>query len=383
MPVTSAAPQETVPVESPWCCQDCIQHGITPAILEELLRQDQREQGVDKPVLKDQRQIMEDKALAMDGQPVLVRILEAGRAPINVTAKLRYLPPDQREYARRPLLLEAAGFEALAIPISKAQQATRTRTDINLRRDIDPADAAQFVAFVAAPDAAPQAGQPAAFRDSYPLHTAKGFQALHMDAFGTSQGIPTEGSPQEWVPELEWILDSTGTVDIIDPLKAADLKLLFDSVDIQGCFRVADPTMQSVVLQGALQQRYQRKLMAAKTSPPHPSNWLTPGHYRLLADKAPIDWAFLYPPLSIADLALAIAVSRTRVGAAMWVPRAYLSDLSTTRLQLLSAFKLQRRLAVVHSWDSSYLWVCIFASSTHRTRMLCPSSAAVTAWTSF
>ena len=135
-------------------------------------------------------------------------------------------------------------------------------------------------------------------------------------------------------------------------------------------------------LREALQQRYQRKLPTTSASPPHPANWLNPGYARALAFRGPVDWVFLYPPTNLTDLALAIAVSRARVGVALWAPRAFLSDLTGARLGLLTAFKTQRRLAVVQHWDSSHLWVCIFASSTHRSRMLCPSPATASAWTS-
>jgi hypothetical protein len=33
-------PLDTIPAENTWCCPECLQQGITPAILEELLRQD-------------------------------------------------------------------------------------------------------------------------------------------------------------------------------------------------------------------------------------------------------------------------------------------------------------------------------------------------------
>jgi hypothetical protein len=161
------------------------------------------------------------------------------------------------------------------------------------------------------------------------------------------------------------------------------MDLLFASVDIQSCFRIADPVSRLVVLAEAVQRRYQRTLLSSASSPAAFRNWLTPLHYRRLAAKGPIDWVFLYPPLSIADLALSLAVSRSRTGVAMWVPRCYLSALTPIRLQLLSAFKTGRRLAVVHSWESDHIWLCIFASSAHRSRMLTPSSSAVTAWTSF
>ena len=140
---------------------------------------------------------------------------------------------------------------------------------------------------------------------------------------------------------------------------------------------------QSPILLQAVKQRYQRPLLTSKSSPPHPINWLTPCHYRHLAVKGPIDWTFLYPPLAVADLALAIAASRSRIGVALWIPRAYLSDMTPNRLKLLSAFKLRRRLAIVQDWDNNHLWVCVFASASHSTRMLCPSSAAVTSWTTF
>jgi PHD-finger/Integrase core domain len=377
-------PLDTVPAESPWCCDECVQQGLTPPILDELLRQDQQQQGVDRPALQDQRQVMEDRAAAMEGQPVLLRVLEAGRAPFSITAKLKYLPPEDREKARQPLLLEAPGFKPISLPVGKAQRATRSRMDVHLTRDLDPAAAAQYVtmAFVAA-SSGPTSPKdlPPAFSDSYQVSSEAGYKALYYDAFGTLQGCPALKDPPDWVPELAWMLDPA-PVDLLDPFQAADLQLLFDAVDLQGCFRVGDPVSQSSTLQQALLSRYQRKLVVSKVSPPHPLNWLTPGHYRHLAAKGTLDWIFLYPPISITDMALAIAASQARVGVALWVPRAYLSNLTAVRLALLSAFKTQRRLLVVQDWARDHLWICVFSSTTHRTRMLCPSSAAVTSWTS-
>jgi hypothetical protein len=263
------------------------------------------------------------------------------------------------------------------LPVSKAVQATRSRMDIAL----NPAPAAQ--APMAALSTFLAASTPPALKDTYDLLSAAGYTALYTDVLGTALGLPTDGRPLDWVPELSWITDTSGTVAFEEPLTAAALNLLFASVDIQSCFRVADPVARSPVLAEVVQQHYQRSLLSSPSSPPALSNWLTPLHYRRLAAKGPIDWVFLYPPLSIADLSLALAVGRARVGVSMWIPRSYLSALTPIRLQLLTAFKTSRRLAVVHSWDLDHLWVCVFASSAHRSRMLCPSSAAVAAWTSF
>ena len=109
----------------------------------------------------------------------------------------------------------------------------------------------------------------------------------------------------------------------------------------------------------------------------------TPLHYRRLALKGPVDWIFLYPPVPLADLSLALAASRARVGVALWVPRTYLTSLPSPRLQLLSAFKAERRLAIVQSWVDDHLWLCMFSSAANRARMLSSESAAVTSWTSF
>jgi PHD-finger len=96
-------PLEAVPDDDIWCCSECIGHGITPVILEELLRQDQRSRGVDQPELRDMRQEREDKAASMDGQPIMLRILEPGKPPLELTGKLEFLQPLQRKdqpYAR-------------------------------------------------------------------------------------------------------------------------------------------------------------------------------------------------------------------------------------------------------------------------------------------
>jgi transposase InsO family protein len=377
-------PLTSIPEEATWCCDECVQQGITPVILEELLRQDQLSQGIDKPVLRNQQQEREDKAAAMDGQPILIRVLEPNRTPVSLTGKLTFLPPDQRTDARRPLRLHAPGFRPVDIAVSKATRATRSRMDISLQSAVDPS-LAQYCTqvFTAARGAAPAAYDGPMFTDTYDLLSVEGYTALYQDAFGTTQGLPTAGTPLEWVPELDWMTDSTSTIVADEPLTAAAIELLFSVVDLQSCFRIADPVAKSVVLLENIQQRYQRTLLSTPSSPAEYINWLTPLHYRRLATKGPIDWIFLYPPLSIADLSLTLAASRARVGVAMYIPCTYLSALNSIRLQVLTAFKAERRLATIHSWDSDFLWVCVFTTTSQRARMLCPSSAVITAWTSF
>ena len=375
-------PLSEVPNQDPWCCPTCVEQGITPAILETILRQDIREQGYDHPALSDQRTVMEEKAAALDGQQVQLNIVRANVADLHTTGTLRYLHPDERQSARRPLLLSVEGFDPVHLTVGKAVRANRSRLTVNLAPAQDPR-----IAFVATkpfvPNSSPTPAQPIRthFAESYDLTTAAGFGALYNDAHGTTSGCPKEGSPLDWVPDLRWILTPQPT-PLEDPLTAAHMQLLFASVDIQACFRVADPVAQSPSLAAALLERYQRRALSTKRALPHPANWLSPSYYQLLAAKGPIDWVFLYPPLSITDLALTIAISQARMGVALWVPRSYLSNLSTTRLRLLTGLKQQRRLAVVQPWDSDYLWVCCFITATHRTRMLTPNSAAITAWTS-
>jgi hypothetical protein len=377
-------PLESVPEEDTWCCDECIQQGITPIILEELLRQDQLQQGVDRPVLRNQQQEREDKAASMDGQPILIRVLEPNRTPVNHTGKLSFLPPDQRTDARRPLRLHTPGFQPVDISVSKAARATRSRMDVTLQSVVHPS-LVQYCTqvFTAARGTAAAADTLPMYSDTYDLLSVEGYTSLYQDSFGTTRGLPTTGTPVEWVPELDWVTDTTSTITLDEPLTAKAMVLLFSSVDLQSCFRVADPVAKSAVLNEQLQQRYQRTLISSPSSPAKFINWLMPLHYRRLAVKGPIDWVFLYPPISIADLSLTLAASRARVGVAMHIHRTYLTALNPIRLQLLTAFKAERRLAIIHTWDDDHIWVCVFTTSSQRSRMLCPSSAVVTSWTSF
>ena len=381
-------PLDAIPEESPWCCPDCLRNGITPAILDTLLRQDLQERGLDKPVLRDVMQEMEEKAAAMDGQLVLLRILSTGRASQNVTATLRYLPPDQRgKQGRRPLLLEVAGFEPAQIAVGAAHKATRSRLDVHLNSLADPAMAMHVTMAFVTPEARRHVYTTVIpdLRDTYDLRTLGGYTAMYLAVFGTIKGCPTTGNPTDWCPDLLWVLDSNQTAALEIPLSAADLQLLINSIDINSCVRVADPAAQSLPLQSMLKDRYQRTLLSVKDELPHPANWLSPRHYRLLAARGPVDWTFLIDvPMSLCDMAFALAISRSRVGVAIWVPRCFLTNLNTTRLALLSLLKSERRLAIVQHDNpaSSYLWVCCFTTATHRTRMLCPCSTAVSGWTS-
>jgi hypothetical protein len=316
----------------------------------------------------------------MDQQPILLRVLEANRTPISITGLLQFLPPDQRSDIRRPLRLNVASYVPVDLALSKATQALRSRLDIHLSRIPIPAVHYISQVFTAARDVPPPSISPPLLADTYDLLSPAGYSGLYQDLLGTTDGLPTTGLPIEWVPELAWI--TSPSCVFTEPLSHDAVDLLFQSVDIQSCFRVADPVCGSPVLAEVVQHRYQRALLSAPNAPAALSNWLSPLHYRRLATKGPIDFTFLYPPLSIADLALTLAATRSRVGVAMWVPSCYLSNLSHTRLLLLNSYKSQRRLAVIHSWSCSNLWVCIFTSSSHRTRMLTPSSALTTSWTS-
>lgn len=381
-------PLDAIPEESPWCCPTCIQNGITPATLDTLLRQDLQKRGLDRPVLRDVMQEMEEKAAAMNGQLVLLRILSTGRASQNVTAALKYLPPDQRaKHARRPLLVELAGFVSAQIAVGPAQKATRNRLDIHLDPLPDAAMAMHITMVFVASEAqrlVPPSAAPG-LADTYDLYSLAGYTGLYHAVLGTVKGCPTAGTPTDWAPELSWVMDSSQPATLEVPLSAADVQLLISSIDINSCARVADPAAQSVPLQAMLHNRYQRKLLATTSEQPHPANWLSPRYYRLLAKKGPVDWTFLLDvPLSLSDLALALAISQSRAGVAMWTPRCFLTNLSATRLALLTMLKSQRRLAIVQhdSPTSNYLWVCCFTTATHRTRMLCPCSTALGGWTS-
>jgi hypothetical protein len=326
---------------------------------------------------------MEEKAAALDGQMVHLKVVRAGITDQHVNGRLHYLHPNLRPAARRPLRLEVDGFDPVYLTVGKAERANRTRLTLNLNPTPSFPSALHVTqTFVPASHPLPLDTPTTHFSDSYDLHSASGFRALYRDAHGTTAGCPSKGTPLEWAPDLQWLLQPE-PVTLQDPLTAFQMQLLFDSIDIQSCFRIADPVAQSPSLATAVQQRYQRTLLSpGRSAHPHPANWLTPSYYKHLAAKGPVDWVFLYPPLALADLALAIALSRARVGAALWVPRAFLSNMPSTRLTLLTTLKRERRLAIVQSWDNDSLWVCCFTTSTHRTRMMCPSSAAITAWTS-
>jgi hypothetical protein len=141
--------------------------------------------------------------------------------------------------------------------------------------------------FTAARGTAPATDTRPMFADTYDLLSVEGYTSLYQDAFGTTQGPPTTGLPIEWVPELDWMTDTTSTIALDEPLTAKALDSLFSSVDLQSCFRVAGPVAKSAVLNEQLQQRYQRTLLPSPSSPAKFINWLTPLHYRRLAVNGP------------------------------------------------------------------------------------------------
>ena len=219
-------------------------------------------------------------------------------------------------------------------------------------------------------------------QNEYDLTSIAGLEALHMDAMQCS--VPADAQARyEHIWSSLTTLHETDPPRWDDPLTPASLELLFSAVDIQSCFRIVDPICQSTQLAAKLSERYQRLLARHKTQHPHPKRLLEPGHYRRLSVKGPIDWVFLYPPVDLIDLSLAIATAFARVGVALWAPISYLSNLSSNRLRMLQPFKASNRLTMIREQGASHCWLCIFATPGHRSQMMTPSSAKATAWVSF
>jgi hypothetical protein len=80
-----------------------------------------QEQGFDQPAQKDRRQATEEQAAAMEGQLVLLNVLQDGCANWRLTGTLHYLLPEQCKVVRCPLLLEVEGFSPAYMPVGKAQ----------------------------------------------------------------------------------------------------------------------------------------------------------------------------------------------------------------------------------------------------------------------
>jgi hypothetical protein len=173
-------PLTDIPTTDPWCCPTCIEQGITPPILDALLRQDIQIQHNDHPTLTDQRTVMEERAAALDGQLVQLNVIRAGIADLHITGKLHYLHPNQRQTARRPLLLEAEGFDPLHITVGKAERANRTRLTVNLTPSLNLATALHATqTFVRDPNPTPSTPSTNYFKDSYNLRSPDGFRALY------------------------------------------------------------------------------------------------------------------------------------------------------------------------------------------------------------
>lgn len=190
----------------------------------------------------------------MNGQLVLLRLPRTSRVSQNVTAALKYLPPDQRaKHARRPLLVELAGFVPAQIAVGAARKATRNRLNIHLDPLPDAAIAMHITMAFVASEAQRLASTTVApgLADAYDLYTLPGYTDLYQAVLGTVKGCPTTGAPTDWAPELRWVMDTTQLASPEISLSAADLQLLIDSIDINTCFRVADPAAQSVPLQNS------------------------------------------------------------------------------------------------------------------------------------
>ena len=183
-------------------------------------------------------------------------------------------------------------------------------------------------------------------------------------------------------PELTWLARDAEWV-MAEPFQAEDISSLLSAVDFRSCIRILDPAGVSTVLPEGLRDRYGKQLIAHPKERPQPRNWLTPQFYRRLQTVGLVDWVFLYPPLVVADAALGVAAPFARFGVALWVDRAFLNDLTSNRLALLTLLKDEHRLAIVQQYDSSKIWVCLFTSATHRRLMVSTDSTALDTWVTF
>ena len=166
-------PLDAVPAEDIWCCHECISKGYTPLVVEALRMQLLESPGrvAQDLALVDAGSKMEQQSQGLDGRPVQVQITQPGRAAAKATAKLRYLPAEQRQYSRRPLMLVMDGQDLRPLSVTQALSALRRPLEVDLRPPPALEQLTAYftpVAFVAASDTNPELTQaPAKFHDSY------------------------------------------------------------------------------------------------------------------------------------------------------------------------------------------------------------------------
>jgi transposase InsO family protein len=365
-------PLAGIPDAIVWLCPNCERAGVQ---IEPLLRQ--REAAADRQPLEaamfpSVAQRAADAAAAqLDGQGVLLdRELVGGEPQQGV---FRFVPREDRppEYVRRPLKLQSPSGDVWCT-LRAAQKLLARGAVAQLTTTLGVVGVGERVRFVAATTVAGGKSKKAPtgrWPEEWDLFTVEGCGEACTALFGA-------------VPAFEHVrlqaafeLAQLGEPHVAEGYTAPAGRacpyisthaaiMLLNVVDVRTCGRLVCPWGGEMCLESVLLQRYAVQCMSAGADRPLEA-MLSPGYYKHIGRQSPVDWVFLYPPVGLQDLALAVAVAAAVVGVAMLVDDSYVTSGPQHRQHMLKQLIDQERVAIVTEQGTSSAWVVVFATAGH------------------
>jgi hypothetical protein len=141
------------------------------------------------------------------------------------------------------------------------------------------------------------------------------------------------------------------------------VSMLLRAVNLSSCVRLCTPCHHfgcMSVVQGVLQRRYRRDLLAPDVGPAAPCS---PAFYKGQNRQSTMEWAFLFVPAGMEEVALAVAVDGVSVGVALLCHQSFMSSGPSYRQRLLQSYMDAGRLVVISQRGQEFVWVCVFATA--------------------
>jgi hypothetical protein len=141
------------------------------------------------------------------------------------------------------------------------------------------------------------------------------------------------------------------------------MALLLRAVNLGSCVRFCCPCHfygSTAVVQAALERRYRRSLMAPEVGPSAPC---LPSFHKAQHKRSVLEWAVVFVPAGMEEVALAVAVDGVSVGVALLCHRSFKLSGPSYRQRLLQAYMEEGRVVVISQDAQEYVWVCVFAKS--------------------
>jgi transposase InsO family protein len=357
-------PLSHVPDVEVWVCPQCEGNGV---LVQQILDQQvaaglvpQRpNQGLMFP--NAAQRVADAKASQLDGQSVWFR---QGGEWVQGTLRFvhRHARPDA--FARRPIRVQGmrgGGQWQTEVGARKLLAAGAARPGaVAAAAVVLPVDGATvWVAAMATESGGTGAVAAAQLPASFDLGTVGGCLAAGALLF---QGDMSEGEAAELHHRMANVRQQEVHGLFGQGLLEWGTALLLRAVNLSSCVRLCTPCCHygdMAVVQEGLQDRYRRDLLSPDVGPAAPC---LPSFYKGQNRQSPLEWAFLFVPAGMEEVALAVAADGVSVGVAMLCHRSFMTSGPSYRQRLLQSYMDAGRLVVVSQRGQEYGWVCVFAT---------------------